>query len=210
LHDAASDATEAPLLALALLVETEARSAQAAARNHRRSPRRGRCQRVDDLHIASKALPPGLRQPLIDVAMPALRKLPPGERARLLKIAYLLIAADGRITVREFLLYTILKRRLGPAAGQAVAARFKSAAELPSETSLTLSLVALLRLPERPEHAFNAGALAAAGRGSENDRSAAHTSRRGFSSARSLERTDAAGQAAIDQGADRGRLCRTV
>jgi Zn-dependent protease with chaperone function len=159
LHDAATDATEAPLLALALLVESESdlREQQRAMVAEAYGARAAR--RVDDLHHRAQALSPGSRQPLIDVAMPALRKLPPAERARLLKIAHLLIAADGRITVREFLLYTILKRRLGPAAGQEVVARFKSAAALPSETSLVLSLVAMLRLPERPEHAFNAGAL---------------------------------------------------
>jgi Zn-dependent protease with chaperone function len=159
LHDAATDGTEAPLLVLALLVETEAdlRAQQRQIVADGYGAAAG--ERVDELHHRIQQLPPGARQPLADVAMPALRKLPAAERARLLKNAHLLIAADGRITIREFLLFTILKRRLGPRAGESVPARYRSAAELPAETSLVLSLVATLRLPERPEHAFNAGAL---------------------------------------------------
>jgi Zn-dependent protease with chaperone function len=159
LHDAATDATEAPLLVLALLVETEAdlraQQRQIVADGYGAYA----AERVDQLHHRIQQLPAGARQPLVDVAMPALRKLPAAERARLLKNAHLLIAADGRVTIREFLLFTILKRRLGPGAGESVPARYRSAAELPAQTSLVLSLVALLRLPERPEHAFNAGAL---------------------------------------------------
>jgi hypothetical protein len=37
--------------------------------------------------------------------------------------------------------------------------RYASVRPLASEASQVLSLVALLRLPERPDHAFNAGAL---------------------------------------------------
>jgi hypothetical protein len=71
----------------------------------------------------------------------------------------MLVIADGRLTVPEFVLYTILKRRLGPEAGRAVQVKFRSAKELPREAGLLLSLVAKVRLPSRPEHAFNAGAL---------------------------------------------------
>jgi hypothetical protein len=91
--------------------------------------------------------------------MPALRKLPLESRESLLRTAHLLIAADGRLTVPEFLLFTLLKRRLGRDAGRAVPVRFASLAPLGREAGLVLSLVAAVRLPERPDHAFNAGAL---------------------------------------------------
>jgi glycerol-3-phosphate O-acyltransferase len=110
-------------------------------------------------HEDIQRLPPGARQPLADVAMPALRRLPPEPRAKLLRVAHLLIAADGRLTVREFLLFSILKRRLGPDAGRPVPVRYAAVRELAKEASQVLSLVALVRLPERPDHAFNAGAL---------------------------------------------------
>ncbi|MGH6608968.1 MAG: hypothetical protein ACRECQ_01805, partial [Burkholderiaceae bacterium] len=76
-----------------------------------------------------------------------------------LKSSQLLIAADGRLTVREFLLFTILQRRLGPNAGRAVSVRYRAVSELAPEAALILSLIAVVRLPARPEHAFNAGAL---------------------------------------------------
>jgi hypothetical protein len=91
--------------------------------------------------------------------MPVLRKLPDPTRQRMLKLSRLLIAADGRVTVLEFLLFTILQRRLGPSAGRAVRVRYRSVSERAQDVALVLSLVAAVRLPARPEHAFNAGAL---------------------------------------------------
>jgi hypothetical protein len=61
--------------------------------------------------------------------------------------------------VREFLLYTILRRRLGPDAGRAVPARYRTVADVAEQAALVLSLTAALRLPQRAEHAFNAGVL---------------------------------------------------
>jgi hypothetical protein len=71
----------------------------------------------------------------------------------------LLVVADGRVSVHEFLLFTILKRRLGPDAGRAVPVRYRAVKERAQDAALVLSLVAVVRLPKRPEHAFNAGAL---------------------------------------------------
>jgi hypothetical protein len=114
---------------------------------------------VDEYHGLILQLPPGARQPLADTAMPALRKLPQDTRQRLLRVAHMLIVADGRLSVPEFLLFTILKRRLGPDAGRAVPISHRTVRELPREAGLVLSLAAAVRLPERAEHAFNAGAL---------------------------------------------------
>jgi hypothetical protein len=114
---------------------------------------------ADGYRERAQRLPPGASQPLVDVAMPALRKLPEEARALLLRTAHLVIAADGRLTVREYLLFTILKRRLGPASGQSVPVRHATLAPLAREAGLVLSLVAAVRLPERAQHAFNAGAV---------------------------------------------------
>ena len=124
LRRAASDGMGAQLLALALLVDKD---------QELRGQQRALIAEVfgaeaavlaDGYHEQIQRLPPGARQPLVDVAMPALRKLPSEERSSLLRTAHLLIAADGRVTVPEFLLFTILKRRLGPDAGRAVPVRF--------------------------------------------------------------------------------------
>jgi Zn-dependent protease with chaperone function len=159
LRSAASDGSRSQLLALALLVDLDVelraqqRTVIAEAYGSEALPI------VDDYHGRIQQLPPGARQPLADTAMPALRKLPQDARQRLLRVAHMLIVADGRLSVPEFLLFTILKRRLGPDAGRAVPISHRAVRELPGEAGLVLSLAAAVRLPERAEHAFNAGAL---------------------------------------------------
>ncbi len=159
LRRAATDGTRAQLLVLALLIQKDrglrgqqlalvtevygSEAAEVAVSNHEQVQR----------------LPPGARHPLADVAMPALRRLPVETREALLRTAHLLIAADGRLTVSEFLLFTLLKRRLGRDAARAVRASFSSLGQVADEAALVLALVAAVRLPERPEHAFNAGAV---------------------------------------------------
>ncbi|HVG04611.1 MAG TPA: M48 family metallopeptidase [Burkholderiaceae bacterium] len=159
LRRAASDATHAQLIAYALLVEkdSELRAQQCALIAEAYGAEAS--QAADRYHGLIHQLAPGARQPLLDVAMPALRKLPELARQRVLKLAHLLIVADGRVSVREFLLFTILKRRLGPDAGRAVPVRYRAINERAQDAALVLSLVAAVRLPKRPEHAFNAGAL---------------------------------------------------
>jgi hypothetical protein len=159
LRRAATDVTRAQLLLLAMLVDkdlglraqqrtllAEAYGTQAA-------------QLADGYHEQIQKLPPGACQPLADVAMPALRRLPRAARDGLMRTAHLLIAADGRVTVREFLLFSILKRRLGPEAERAVPVRYASLAPVAADVALVLSLVAATRQPERAEHAFNAGVV---------------------------------------------------
>ena len=159
LRRSAADGTRAQLLVLALLVDKE-RTLREQQRALVAEAYGGEAaQIVDGEYERIQRLPPGARQPLADVAMPALRRLPRETRAALLRTAHLLVAADGRVTVREFLLFSILKRRLGPEASRPVAVKFDSLLPLASEAALVLSLVAEVRLPERAEHAFNAGLL---------------------------------------------------
>ena len=159
LRAAASDTVHAQLIAFALFVEKD--SALRAQQGQLIADAYGAeaSQIADRYHRLIHTLPPGARQPLLDVAMPALRKLPKQARQRVLKTSHLLIAADGRVSVREFVLFTILQRRLGPEAGRAVPVRYRAVRERAHDAALVLSLVAAVRLPARPEHAFNAGAL---------------------------------------------------
>jgi hypothetical protein len=159
LRTAAADASRAQLLAIALLVD---RDVELRAQQHKvivEAYGGEALPIVDDLHRHILQLPPGARQPLADIAMPALRKLSDDARQRLLRVAHMLIVADGRVSVPEFLLFTILKRRLGPDAGRAAPVTHRSIDALPKEAGLVLSLAAAVRLPDRAEHAFNAGAL---------------------------------------------------
>jgi hypothetical protein len=120
-------------------------------------------QQVDAYHEAIKRLPPGMRLPLLDRTGPTLLKLAPAVRERLLLLVHGLIRADGRITLQEFLLFTVLKRRIGRDANRPVPIRFPGLAPLQEEVGLVMSLLASVRLPERPEHAYNAGVLLLAG-----------------------------------------------
>jgi Zn-dependent protease with chaperone function len=116
-------------------------------------------QSVDEYHHLVQRLPPGVRLPLLDRVMPTLRKLPEHAAQRLLMLAHTLIAADGRVTLAEFLLYTVLKRRLGPGAHKAVPVRYRAVNEIAADAALVLSLVASVRLPEAPERAYNAAEI---------------------------------------------------
>ena len=87
-------------------------------------------------------LPSGARLPLLDLAMPALRQLAQAERDAFLRVVGHLIAADRRVTLAEFVLETVLSRRLAAHAGRAVPVRFTSLLPLKQDTALLLSLVA--------------------------------------------------------------------
>jgi Zn-dependent protease with chaperone function len=120
-------------------------------------------QRVDELHDAVQLLPPGLRLPLLDRAEPTLLKLPVTARERLLLLVHGLIRADGRVTLHEFLLFTVLRRRIGRDAHRPVPVRYSGMEPLVAEVALTLSLLASVRLPESPQRAYNAGVILLSG-----------------------------------------------
>lgn len=159
LQRAAGDGTRAQLLVLGMLFEGDADvRAQQRARVAEACGQQA-ADLVGEYQAQIALLPPGARQPLVDVAMPALRRLPATAHAKLLRTAHGLVAADGRVTVAEFLLYSILKRRLGPAASQRVEVRYSNLADVAPDVALVLSLIAAVRLPQHAERAFNAGAV---------------------------------------------------
>lgn len=91
---------------------------------------------------AVERLPKSARLPLIDLAMPALRQLPEPDRANLLANIDKLIAADSRLTLAEFVLQTVVSRRLDVHAGRAIPVRYFHLAELKEDCSVLLSLLA--------------------------------------------------------------------
>jgi Zn-dependent protease with chaperone function len=99
-------------------------------------------------------MPPGWRLPLLDLAMPVLRTLTGGQRDQLLQLAHVLIQADGRVTLAEFLLYSVLKRRLVPVR---TAGRALRIAELGAECTVVMSLIANVRMAQDPQRAYAAG-----------------------------------------------------
>lgn len=153
------DSTSAQLLVLGMLVDKDRDLAAQQRQSIVEALGSVALAQVDRFHAAVQQLPPGARLPLLDRVMPTLRKLPADAAARLLRLAHGLIVADGRITLAEFLLFTVLRRRLGPDAHRAVPVRYANVAQLAPEAALVLSLVASVRLPDAPERAFNAGLL---------------------------------------------------
>jgi Zn-dependent protease with chaperone function len=157
LDAAVRESTAAQLLVYALLVDKEHDLREQQCAQLASALGAEAVARTVALHDDIQALPPGVRLSLLDRAMPTLRKLPADAAARVLRLAHALIVADGRITLHEFLLYTVLKRRIGPDAHRPVPVKFARIDALADDAALVLSLLATVRLPERAEHAFNAG-----------------------------------------------------
>jgi hypothetical protein len=153
-----SDTTGAQLVVLGLLIDQEQTMAvrQEAMVAEAFGP--AAAEQVEKVRAAAEQMPAGWRLPLADLAAPTLRKLSPAARDRLLKLAHALIAADGRVTLPEFLLYTVLEARLPSGTPPAGAARYASVRDLAAEARLVLSLIATVRMPEAPARAYQAGA----------------------------------------------------
>jgi hypothetical protein len=88
------------------------------------------------------AMPKSARLPLLDLAMPALRQLAQPVRDDLLGTVEKLIAADNRVTLAEFVLQTVLYRRLDARAGRATPVRYPVVASLGQDVTVLLSMVA--------------------------------------------------------------------
>jgi Zn-dependent protease with chaperone function len=107
-------------------------------------------------------LPKSARLPLLDLAMPALRQLPAAGRTLLLQTVERLIAADRRLTLAEFVLQTVLTRRLSADAARPTPIRYPDLTALRQECILLLSLVAQVAAPAAGAAARNLFAAGAA------------------------------------------------
>lgn len=163
LDAALQDSAQAQLLVLAMLIDKGSEVVETQRQVIGDAFGAAAAAATDPLHATVQSLPPGARLPLLDMAMPALRKLPLTEADRLLRLSHALIAADGRMTLPEFLLYTVLRRRLGSAAQVPVRPSYASVAELPEHAARVLSLLAHLRTSRSAEQAFEAGRAALRG-----------------------------------------------
>lgn len=140
LQAAVRDFWVAPALVYALLMDDPLQFAAQLAILRQRVPKQA--LQVPALRQVLDSLPPGIRLPLLDLAMPALKQANSLERAALLATVNVLLENDQRITLPEFVLQTILARRLDPNAGRMVPIRFASLSQLPEDCALLLSLVA--------------------------------------------------------------------
>ncbi|MES2071021.1 MAG: M48 family metallopeptidase [Pseudomonadota bacterium] len=139
---AARDPLGAGAMVYALLLDrsdAQAYAAQLAILNQDAQPQ---CALASMLLEAIDKLPRSARLPLLDLAMPALHMLSDEQRIVLLAVVDKLIAADQRTTLAEFVLQTVLGRRLGAQSKRSSAIKYGSLTELKAETILLLSLVA--------------------------------------------------------------------
>ncbi|MBC3873029.1 M48 family metallopeptidase [Undibacterium flavidum] len=100
------------------------------------------CALVSLLHEMTETMSASMRLPVLDLATPALKLLSAEQAQQLLGIAARLIAADQVVTQAEFVLQTVLQRRLSSQAGRDVKVKYAGLHQLPAETALLVSLMA--------------------------------------------------------------------
>jgi len=102
---------------------------------------------VPHLANAIGRMPKSARLPLLDLAMPALKQLHHPARIALLDTVDRLIAADNKMSLAEFVLQSVLARRLDPGAARPTPVRFAQLQALKAESIVLLSLVAHVAAP---------------------------------------------------------------
>ncbi|MFZ6816022.1 M48 family metallopeptidase [Undibacterium sp. Rencai35W] len=132
----------AAALVYALLLDRSEAQGYAAQIQLLQQSAQSQCALATMLQDHVDRLPRSVRLPLLDLAMPALKLLSPEQRGIVLSNVHKLIAADQKMTQAEFVLQTVLERRLGPMAGRAVPIRYTQLTQLKKEAALLLSLVA--------------------------------------------------------------------
>ena len=80
----------------------------------------------------------------IDLALPALKEWPQARRDAFLADVERTVAADGKVTLREFVQSTILRQRLREGAGKPIRTQFRTVAEVAADARAVVSLVAHL------------------------------------------------------------------
>ncbi len=96
---------------------------------------------LDKIASAVRQLPAGKRLPLLDLAMPALKLLSSEDKTQLLQVVEALVAVDGKISRSEFVLQSVLARRLGPDAKRMPKIRYQQLTELAAESGLILGVL---------------------------------------------------------------------
>lgn len=100
------------------------------------------CALVSLLHETLEKLAVSLHLPILDLATPALKLLDAEQRQQIMGISARLIAADQKVSQAEFVLQTILQRRLNPKSGRDVGVKYTGLVQLQAETALMISLMA--------------------------------------------------------------------
>jgi Zn-dependent protease with chaperone function len=142
LVQAARDPKAASALVYALLLDRKDAASFQIQLSILRQAVAQQCALVSLLHEAIEKMAGSMRLPVLDLAMPALKLLDSDQRQQLLGISARLIAADQKVSQAEFVMQTLLQRRLSPIAGRDVGVKYQGLNQLQKETALLISLMA--------------------------------------------------------------------
>ncbi|RBA24392.1 M48 family metallopeptidase [Herminiimonas fonticola] len=145
IDQAVHDPYAAPLLVYALLLGPEREQSPQRQCLSEYLPQQA--AKVAQFAAAIARLPADARLPLLDLMMPALRQLPITARDAMLAQVQRMIASDQRVSLNEFVLQTVLVRRLAVQANRAVRVKYSAVTELKPECHVLFSLVAHVAAP---------------------------------------------------------------
>ena len=131
------------MFALALEPDEATREAELQAL----AAKRGTAARakVMELHVHVGGLGRNHMLTLADLAVPAIKEQRQRARDAFLADFAAMVEADRRVTLREFVLLTLLRQRLREGAGQPIRTQFRRIEELAADAHVVLSLVSLDR-----------------------------------------------------------------
>jgi len=110
-----------------------------------------------ELNALVQAVAPQQVLTLAELALPAVKAQPQPRRDRFLAEYAALVERDGRVTLREFVLLTLLRQRLREGAGEPIPARYRKVEEIADDARALLTLVARVS-GDTSGNAFAAGA----------------------------------------------------
>jgi Zn-dependent protease with chaperone function len=125
----------------ALVLERETREAELAALASRRGA--AAVALVKELDVYVGILARNHMLTLADLAVPAIKEQRQPVRDAFLADLAAVVEADRRVTLREFVLLTLLRQRLREGAGQPIKTQFRNVGEVAADAHVVVSLVAL-------------------------------------------------------------------
>ncbi|HWM41657.1 MAG TPA: M48 family metalloprotease [Burkholderiales bacterium] len=145
LREALHTAPEAELTMFALALEPD--EATREAELQALAAKRGTAARakVMELHVHVGGLARNHMLTLADLAVPAIKEQRQQARDAFLSDFAAVVEADRRVTLREFVLLTLLRQRLREGAGQPIRTQFRRIEEVAADAHVVLSLVSLER-----------------------------------------------------------------
>src|SRR2546430_13950085 len=129
-------------------------------RDDYRATRHGIRREVAVLDDAGNVIPKAIdfaARLLADLAVPAIKAQKQPERDRFLADLAAFVVSDRRVTLRELVLFTLLRQRLREGAGQPISTQFQKLEEVAADAHVVVSLVALAAGAE-VQAAFEKGA----------------------------------------------------